>query len=171
MFNYLIRRRISDLGPKWVLVFDVDGVLTNGSFFYDKKGKTIKCFGPHDAEAARVLVEEHEVRFISADTRGQDITKRRIADMGFALEIVPAGHRKSYIEDILKSGFPTAFIADSTSDIPSLKAATLSFCPLSANRYVKSCVNKVLKSNGGDGVVEEIARMFCPHYYVENGLT
>lgn len=171
MLSFFIQRKIAALGPKWVIVFDVDGVLTNGSFFYDKKGKSLKSFGAHDAEATRVLAGKHEVRFISADKRGQEITMRRIEDMGHSLEIVPADQRKNYMESIRASGLPIAFIADSTSDIPSLKVVSLSFCPYNANKYVKSCVSKVLKTGGGEGVVEEIARLFCAPYYVENGLT
>ena len=37
------------------LVLDVDGVMTNGQFFYDKNGKCIKIFGPDDNDALSIL--------------------------------------------------------------------------------------------------------------------
>ena len=36
-------------------VLDVDGVMTNGQFFYTENGKYIKCFGPDDNDGLGLL--------------------------------------------------------------------------------------------------------------------
>ena len=35
------------------VIFDVDGVLTDGTFFYSIDGKIMKRFGSHDAQAIK----------------------------------------------------------------------------------------------------------------------
>ena len=36
-----------------LIVFDVDGVMTDGRFVYGREGKQTKSFGPDDADALR----------------------------------------------------------------------------------------------------------------------
>ena len=36
------------------LVTDVDGVLTDGGFYYNTEGKVLKKFGPHDSDGFKI---------------------------------------------------------------------------------------------------------------------
>ena len=40
--------------PK-VFILDVDGVLTDGGFYYSSEGKVLKKFGPDDNDALKLL--------------------------------------------------------------------------------------------------------------------
>ena len=72
-----------------VFILDVDGVMTTGQFFYTKNGKFGKIFGPDDHDALSLIKEFIEVRFITGDKKGFDISKRRIVkDMKFRLDLV-----------------------------------------------------------------------------------
>jgi 3-deoxy-D-manno-octulosonate 8-phosphate phosphatase (KDO 8-P phosphatase) len=165
MLKTIAQFRIRQIGRFWAIVFDVDGVLTDGSFLYSESGKVLKRFGPHDSEGAQILSQRHDIKFISADVRGEEITRRRVADMGFELSIQSASERVEFIKQIKSFGVPVAFIGDSTSDIPALVTADFSMCPSSANNYVKRKVDYVLSTKGGAGVVEEVARLFCSNHY------
>lgn len=57
-----------------IFVFDVDGVMTDGKFYYTEKGKVMKKFGPDDNDALSLLDPFMEIRFISGDKRGFSIT-------------------------------------------------------------------------------------------------
>ena len=57
---------------KLQLIIDVDGVLTDGSFIYDNKGKIFKKFGPHDSDGIKIIKNFIDVFLISADKRGYD---------------------------------------------------------------------------------------------------
>ena len=48
-------------------VLDVDGVLTDGTFYYSEKGKIMKKFGPHDSDGLKLISDLIKVEFISAD--------------------------------------------------------------------------------------------------------
>jgi 3-deoxy-D-manno-octulosonate 8-phosphate phosphatase (KDO 8-P phosphatase) len=69
-------------------IIDVDGVLTDGGFYYDATGKVMKKFGPDDADALKLLSQTVNVLFVSADSRGFDISKTRVKDMGFEIFLV-----------------------------------------------------------------------------------
>ena len=40
--------------PK-IFIIDVDGVMTDGKFYYTKQGKVMKCFGADDNDALKLL--------------------------------------------------------------------------------------------------------------------
>ena len=82
-----------------IFLLDVDGVMTNGQFIYSKDGKIQKIFGPDDHDALSLLNEYIEVRFITGDKKGFDISKKRIVDdMNFKLDLVSTVKRIDWIK-------------------------------------------------------------------------
>ena len=83
---------------KMIVISDVDGCLTDGKFIYTSEGKVAKIFGAHDNDGIKLLRKNGiEVRFISADKRGFEITKKRIEDMKCEVDYVPESLRASYL--------------------------------------------------------------------------
>ena len=78
------------------LVIDVDGVLSTGQFLYSSDGKAYKIFGPHDAEGLKILQPYFNILFITADKRGFEISKKRIEDMGYLIELVSEEERYDF---------------------------------------------------------------------------
>jgi 3-deoxy-D-manno-octulosonate 8-phosphate phosphatase (KDO 8-P phosphatase) len=152
----LIRRRIRKDLSRLVLVIDIDGVLTDGTFYYGVDGKVLKRFGPHDAEASALLESFFKINFISADIRGSEITKLRLSDMGFSLTICSSDQRRTFIESLQKLGNRVLFLGDSISDLPALKQADFSFCPNDSLDFVAKQVNFRLKTRGGRGTLAEL---------------
>jgi 3-deoxy-D-manno-octulosonate 8-phosphate phosphatase (KDO 8-P phosphatase) len=90
---------VKDAKSLVVAIFDVDGVMTSGTYFYTSDGKFMKEFGPDDHDALQLLKSHLEIRFVSADKRGFAISKRRIVeDMGFPLDLVSSHERLASIE-------------------------------------------------------------------------
>lgn len=80
------------------LVFDVDGVMTDGRSVYSAEGKVTKSFGPDDHDALCLLRETVPIQFISGDKRGFEISRARIGrDMGFPIELVSTIRRLEWI--------------------------------------------------------------------------
>lgn len=87
------------LKPK-VFILDVDGVMTDGKFYYSDKGKQYKIFGPDDHDALHLLNPFLDIVFISGDKKGFSISKKRIAeDMGFPLFLVSTKKRYQWISE------------------------------------------------------------------------
>jgi 3-deoxy-D-manno-octulosonate 8-phosphate phosphatase (KDO 8-P phosphatase) len=150
-----IRRTLLSQGHPWTLVCDVDGVLTNGTFCYTESGKFTKTFGPHDADALKLIKSKIEIVFISADKRGFGISQKRVQDMGFELELVSSQDRKKYISNV-KANKRVIFIGDSFTDELALCEADLSFTPANAHLIAKKASNYRLKAKGGEGAVSEV---------------
>ena len=53
------------------LVTDIDGVMTDGGFYYTQDGKVMKKFGPHDNDGIKMLAAAGIKTYaITADKRG-----------------------------------------------------------------------------------------------------
>lgn len=139
----------------WHIVFDVDGVLTDGTFTYSVDGKTSKTFGSHDSDALSILREFCEITFVTADRRGFEVSKKRLADMGFDLQLSNSINRLELIKSLLVNR-KVLFVADSFTDIDTMKMADISVVPKNAHTKAKQNANLVLKVAGGQGAVSEV---------------
>jgi 3-deoxy-D-manno-octulosonate 8-phosphate phosphatase (KDO 8-P phosphatase) len=137
------------------LVIDVDGVLTDGGFYYSESGKLLKKFGPHDSDAIKLLPDNFRVKFISADARGFKISASRISDMGFQLELISATKRVEFVRELKVLG-GTIFIGDSFTDVLALQEADLAVVPKNGHRLARKSADLVLKSKGGNGAVADL---------------
>ena len=134
------------------LVIDVDGVLSTGQFLYSSDGKAYKIFGPHDAEGLKILQPYFNILFITADKRGFEISKKRIEDMGYLIELVSEEERYDFIKN--KFGFEnTIFIADGISDSRILKECKFGIAPANARIEAKQAASFITASKAAEGAV------------------
>lgn len=140
------------------IVLDVDGVLTDGSFWYARDGKYFKRFGSHDAHAIKICLNFFEIVLITADEKGYEISNLRATDMGLQCHLVKEIDRANWLfENCQRES--TAFVADSFTDIPSLDFVMRTFAPANAHPALKARVDSVLLLRGGDGAVSEALDM------------
>lgn len=136
-----------------IFVLDVDGVMTTGQFFYSKSGKSYKVFGPHDNDGLKLIKDKIKIRFITADKRGYEITKKRIVDdMGFKLELVSEVDRYNYLRK--KYGFSKLiYMGDGYFDSKIIKESLFGIAPKNARIESKLNADFVTDSNAGEGAV------------------
>lgn len=140
-------------GKKVVIVSDVDGVLTDGSFYYNENGKCMKKFGRDDADSLKILKQvapDFEVHFCSSDFHGFEITTKRLSDMGYSVDKVSVKERPQWI----KKNFPDCYvyyIGDSFVDVPVFKSVDYSCCVNNGHYLAKKNALYVSSLNGGDG--------------------
>ena len=138
-------------------VFDVDGVFTDGGFFYSETGKVFKRFGPHDGDGIKFLrYLGISVYAITADERGLPITRARMFDMGVDVVLVSELCRASYFEKHFEAQ-STAFVGDGIFDGEILKTVKFGIAPQNATNVAKRCADVITKRSGGDGAVFEAA--------------
>lgn len=137
------------------LIIDVDGVMTDGGFYYTVEGKVMKKFGPDDVDALTLIEDKLNVHFISGDKRGLPITKKRIADdMGFKLDLVSTFERLGWIKEHFDPK-ETIYIADGIFDGIVFKKVAYSIAPSNAFEGTKRLANFVTKNKGGQGALAE----------------
>jgi len=136
-----------------IFVLDVDGVMTTGQFLYSSDGKVMKVFGPHDSDGLKMIKKYIEVKFISADKRGFEISKKRISDdMGYDLQLVTENDRYEYINK--NFGYENLiYMGDGIHDSKIIKDAMFGIAPKNARREAKLNANFITESNSGEGAV------------------
>ncbi len=151
-----------------LFILDVDGVLTTGSFFYDKKGKILKEFGPDDNDALKILKKYLKIIFISADKRGFNISKKRIqSDMNFKLYYVPSISRSNWIT----KKFPTKqiiYMGDGIFDQYIMKNFFYSIAPNNSYFKTKKNSNFVTQSRSGERAVAEACEHILKKFFKKN---
>ena len=137
---------------KMNLILDVDGVMTTGQFLYSPKGKAFKIFGPHDADGLKIIRDKVSIVFITADKRGFSISKKRIDDMGYKIELIEDGTRYDYINK--KYGLDnTIFMGDGIFDAPIIRDCKFGIAPANARIEAKKWAKYITPSKSGEGAV------------------
>ena len=142
------------------IVFDVDGVLTDGGIIYDNLGKEIKRFNVKDGQIISHLKKSN---FIVGAITGRDslVVKNRCEELkldfhyhGSSNKLIPYEKIKNTYN--LKDE-EIAYIGDDIIDLSILTRCGLSATPNDARVYMKENVDLVLPSSGGDGVLRDLA--------------
>lgn len=152
---------------KTIVISDVDGCLTDGKFTYTKDGKVSKVYGPHDNDGVKLLRKNDiDVRFISADKRGFDITLKRISDMNCIVDLVSEKERAEYIKSYL-TDYDVVFFGDGLGDLAAYKKilwdedetlGTLTLiAPANARPEVQEAAAFVTENIGGEGAFLDLA--------------
>ena len=138
-----------------VLILDVDGVLTTGQFFYNEDGKKFKVFGPDDNDATSLLEKSIEVRCVTGDQSGFDISRRRVVDdMNLKLDLVSTTKRLNWIKsryDLSK----VIYMGDGIFDHYVFKEVGYGIAPNNAGENAKKYADFVTKKSGGNRAVAE----------------
>lgn len=138
-----------------VFVLDLDGVLTDGKFYYNTEGKVLKSFGPDDHEALKVTMNYLSVVVITADLRGFEISKKRVAeDMGLELFLVDSNSRLSWIKD--RYSLPeTIYMGDGIYDPIVFEEVGYAIAPANALKQTQEHADFVTINRGGERAVAE----------------
>ncbi|MEP2770539.1 MAG: HAD-IIIA family hydrolase [Fulvivirga sp.] len=144
------------------LIFDVDGVLTDGRITYTENGDELKSFNVKDGQIIRFLKENGII--VGAITgRESEIVSRRSKELKLDFYYQGAESKQEKYEQIKKdyclSDNDVAYIGDDIIDMYILKHAGFSAAPHDALTYVKDQVDFVSTKNGGEGVLREVADM------------
>src|SRR3989338_6730552 len=131
-------------------VIDVDGVLTDGKFYYSAEGKVMKKFGSDDADALSILRDKLTIHMISGDKRGFPITKKRIDDMKYPLDLVSTFDRLQWIKEHYNPA-ETIFMGDGIYDAFVFKGVGYSIAPANAFFKTKERADFVTHARGSEG--------------------
>lgn len=138
-----------------VFVVDVDGVMTTGQFLYDENGKAYKIFGPDDSDGLKILDQLIKIKFVSADARGFNISKKRILDdMGYSIDLVSSNDRLGWIKERYDPA-KVIYMGDGFFDYKIMKGVGYSIAPANADINAKKYSNYITERNGGDRAVAE----------------
>lgn len=142
-----------------LVIFDVDGVLTDGRLFYSEQGEALKCFNVKDGVALKLLPKLGvEIAIITA--KDSPPLRRRMSDLGVT-HFYPGCHDKKVafneiIETLSLDKSKVAYVGDDVIDLQVMSMVGLSLCPNDAHLLVKRHCQQTLLTAGGYGVAREV---------------
>jgi 3-deoxy-D-manno-octulosonate 8-phosphate phosphatase (KDO 8-P phosphatase) len=142
------------------LIFDVDGVLTNGKIIYDESGKEIKAFNVKDG---LIVAHLRKANILAGAISGREsaTVSKRASELKFDFchqgIVDKASVFLKLIEYYGLKKKETAYIGDDINDVSVLRQAGLSFCPADAPIYVRKVAHVTTVAKGGQGVMREAA--------------
>lgn len=138
-----------------VLILDVDGVLTNGQFIYSNEGKMFKIFGPDDNDAISLLSNFLEVRCITGDRKGFEISKKRVVDdMHLRLDLVSTINRIDWIGERYSLN-EVIYMGDGIFDHYVMRKVGYSIAPQNADKNAIQSADFITSRSGADRAVAE----------------
>jgi 3-deoxy-D-manno-octulosonate 8-phosphate phosphatase (KDO 8-P phosphatase) len=142
-----------------VLLFDVDGVLTDGGVYLHADGSEMKRFDIKDgAGIVRARQAGLTAGIISA--RVSPATTCRAAALGMHPVIQGAADKLGALQELLASeqwdAETIAYMGDDEQDLPLLQAVGLATCPADAVEAVRSRVHWVSPHRGGFGAARAL---------------
>lgn len=142
-----------------LMIFDVDGILTDGSLLYGADGETIKRFNVLDGHGIKLL-QRGGIATAIISARSSPIVQRRAADL--SIEHVAQGvHDKhsAFAQLCAATGVSPAdcgFIGDDWLDLPVLGRVGFAASVPNAHVEVRARVHYVTQAEGGRGAAREV---------------
>ncbi|WP_260703887.1 KdsC family phosphatase [Edaphobacter flagellatus] len=141
-----------------VLIFDVDGVLTDGQIFVipgpDGKGIESKGFAAHDGLGIS-LGRLGGLRIGIITKRNSQTVAIRARDLKLEFVYQGQAHKMEAAKDILaKTGYSLdemAYVGDDIIDLPVMRACGLSIATANARQQVKDAAHYITPNAGGQG--------------------
>ena len=142
-----------------VLVLDVDGVLTDGTLFFDNKGNEYKGFNVQDGLGIK-LMQKAGIEIAVISGRGSKPVKLRMEMLGVKLVYLGQLDKSHAIEEILhKTGCAAdelAHVGDDLIDLPVFTRVGFAIAVKNANEQVLPYVDWQTELSGGQGAVREV---------------
>ncbi len=145
-----------------LLLFDVDGVLTDGVVIMHADGSESKGFHIRDG-AAIVWAQRAGIAVGLLSARSSGATTQRAAQLAVRIVSQGVANKLTAYEQILRTAGledeAVAYMGDDLLDLPVLSRAGLSAAPADAVEEVRARVDWVSQAPGGRGAVRDLVEL------------
>ena len=159
--------------PIEVVIFDVDGVLTDGSIVYDNEGRELKFFNVRDGHGIKLL-KRAGIECAIMTSRSSSIVERRATELGIDMVIQGAKDKlAAYREFKGATGYEDnriAYMGDDLVDLPVMRRVGLAVAVADAVEEVKEVAHYTTTCCGGRGAARELAELLLKRKGLWQGL-
>lgn len=145
-----------------LVLFDVDGVLTNGALFLDNQGEEYKAFNSRDGHGLKML-QRNGVQVGIITGRNSNIVTHRTRELGIAHVRQGCADKLPVYEDMIRElGFKpeqVGFVGDDVVDLPIMLRVGFAVCPQDGHFLVKRHAHWVTPNNGGCGAGRDVCEL------------
>ncbi len=140
-------------------IFDVDGVLTNGSILVTESGEQLRQFNIKDGFAMQLAVRKgyHMAIITGAKT---EAVKKRLQGLGIKDVYLDASYKMPMFLDFLKrhnlKPEEVLYAGDDLPDLEIMATVGMAVAPADAVQEVKDVSSYISAFKGGEGVVRDV---------------
>jgi len=142
-----------------LMVFDCDGVLTDGRLIYGAEGEALKQFHAHDG-LGLVMARVAGIKRAVLTGRNSTIVNRRCTELRFdAIKLGRFDKMAALAEILAETGCEaseTLYMGDDFIDLPAMQAVGVSVAVPDAPRELRDAADLVTSRQGGVGAVREV---------------
>lgn len=144
------------------MIFDVDGVLTDGTLWYGPDGEALKAFHSLDGHGLKMLAASGVHVAILSGRRSEAVT-RRAAELGIEHVVQGASDKRAAFERLAaRLGVEPAgagYMGDDVPDLPVLERCGFACAPAGAHGAVAAHAHYVTAAPAGRGAVREVCEL------------
>lgn len=143
-------------------IFDVDGVMTDGTLYIGPQGETFKAFNILDGHGVKML-QSAGVATAIISGRASEAVAWRAKELSIAHVVQGAANKVAEFEKLLASleleARACAFVGDDLPDLPVMTRCGLAVAVANAAEGVKAVAHYVTRASGGRGAVREFCEL------------
>lgn len=145
-----------------LVIFDVDGVLTDGRLYLGNDGNEYKAFHIRDGHGIKMLLETGvDIAIISG--RYAASVERRMMDLGIRHVALGVQDKLAAFNSLLArldlTADQVAFVGDDLIDLPVMSRVGLAIAVQDADPFVKQHAHWQTPSPGGRGAAREVCEL------------
>ncbi|WP_410498556.1 3-deoxy-manno-octulosonate-8-phosphatase KdsC [Chitinibacter sp. S2-10] len=145
-----------------LMIFDVDGVMTDGSLYYTDAGEELKAFNSLDGHGLKML-KNSGVKLAIITGRNSKLVEHRARNLGIDF-LFQGAHDKlqSFQALIAKAGVTPeqcGFMGDDVIDLPVMRRVAFAVAVPAAPELVLQNAHYVTGRQGGHGAVREVCEL------------
>ena len=142
-----------------LMLFDVDGVLTDGRLWYGPAGEALKVFSASDGHGIKLLLQSG-VAVAILSGRSSPAAAQRASELGIVHVLQGVEDKRSAFESLVaKLGLQvseTGFMGDDLIDLPVLRRCQFACVPCEADELVRAHAHYVPRAPAGAGAAREV---------------
>jgi len=143
-------------------IFDVDGVMTDGTLFIGAQGEAFKAFNTLDGHGVKML-QSAGVAAAIISGRSSEAVARRAAELAIAHVAQGSSDKVAAFEALIAMLDLTeeqcAFVGDDLPDLAVMRRCGLAVAVANAAEPVKAAAHYVTRASGGRGAVREFCEL------------
>ncbi len=142
-----------------LVVFDVDGVLTDGRLYLGDNGTEFKAFHVRDGHGFKLL-REAGIKVAALSGRRSSAVTRRMEELQVDIYRQGCEHKDQDFSELLQhfgiDAGATAYLGDDVIDLPAMRLAGLPVAVADAHPSVRSEARWITTLAGGRGAAREL---------------
>jgi 3-deoxy-D-manno-octulosonate 8-phosphate phosphatase (KDO 8-P phosphatase) len=141
-----------------LVIFDVDGVMSDGHIIYSSKGDELKAFHVKDGLGIKMLQKSGLITAIITG-RHSELVKKRAEELKISHLVQGRDDKWSATQELISllgiSATEVAYIGDDLPDLAAIQYVGLGISVSDAMQYIKDHADYVTHAAGGYGAVRE----------------